>query len=115
MTDIKSILKAIKPVLEKHPKSKAGVTLANTFPSLAFKPGPKVWEDGVVVGISGEGITPTFAECIRRSVGFDFAVPIVYTRFGQSPWRRAFTRADCPIFARGPQSRHSQHARAGKR
>ncbi|MDD2520520.1 MAG: FAD-dependent oxidoreductase [Kiritimatiellae bacterium] len=74
VTDIKSILKAIKPVLEKHPKSKAGVTLANTFPSLAFKPGPKVWEDGVVSGISGEGITPVSYLCLASAGGMGVTI-----------------------------------------
>ena len=39
--------------------TKAGVTLANTFPTLAFRPGAKErWEEGIVVGMSGAGVTP---------------------------------------------------------
>jgi dihydropyrimidine dehydrogenase (NAD+) subunit PreA len=35
------------------------VTLANTFPTLAFRKGnKKSWEEGIVVGMSGEGVTP---------------------------------------------------------
>ena len=74
VTDIKSILRAIKPVFEKYAPAKAGVTLANTFPSLAFKPGPKVWEDGVVSGISGEGITPVSYLCLSSAGGMGVAI-----------------------------------------
>lgn len=70
VTDIRSILKAVKPVFDKYPGKKAGVTLANTFPSLAFKPGAKKeWEDGVVVGMSGEGITPVSYLCLASACG----------------------------------------------
>ena len=36
------------------------MTLANSFPSLALRPSPtdRRWEEGVVVGMSGEGVTP---------------------------------------------------------
>ncbi len=65
VTDIRTILRAVKKVFDKYPKKKAGVTLANTFPSLAFKPGAKkTWDDGVVVGMSGEGITPVSYLCL---------------------------------------------------
>ncbi|MDY0145988.1 MAG: FAD-dependent oxidoreductase [Kiritimatiellia bacterium] len=69
VTDIKSILRGIKPVFDQYPRSKAGVTLANTFPALAFKPGEKIWEDGVVSGISGEGITPVSYLCLANAGG----------------------------------------------
>ena len=59
VTSIPVILLAIKEVLERYPKAKAGVTLANTFPTLAFRKAPgKKWEEGVVVGMSGLGVTP---------------------------------------------------------
>ncbi len=65
VTSIVPILRAIQQVLDKYPNKKAGVTLANTFPTLAFRPvlGPdgrldRPWEEGVVVGMSGEGVTP---------------------------------------------------------
>lgn len=74
VTDIKSILRAIKPVFAKYPQAKAGVTLANTFPSLAFKPGKKAWDDGVVVGISGEGITPVSYLCLASAGGMGVAI-----------------------------------------
>jgi NADPH-dependent glutamate synthase beta subunit-like oxidoreductase/dihydroorotate dehydrogenase/Pyruvate/2-oxoacid:ferredoxin oxidoreductase delta subunit len=59
VTSIAAIMNAIKYVLEKYPDKKAGVTLANTFPTMMFRKGEKpTWEEGIVVGMSGEGITP---------------------------------------------------------
>jgi dihydropyrimidine dehydrogenase (NAD+) subunit PreA len=59
VTSIAAILLAVREAFERHPGKKAGVTLANTFPSLAFRAGEKsTWEEGVVVGMSGEGIVP---------------------------------------------------------
>ncbi|MFH2070709.1 MAG: FAD-dependent oxidoreductase [Elusimicrobiota bacterium] len=59
VTSIAVIVKAIKEVLDSHPGKKAGITLANTFPVLAFQDrGKKKWEDGVVLGMSGESVTP---------------------------------------------------------
>ena len=59
VTAIGPIMQAIKQVFARHPRSKAGVTLANTFPTLAFRKGEKKsWEEGVVVGMSGEGVAP---------------------------------------------------------
>ena len=57
VTSIAAIVMAVKEVLEKHPDKPAGITLANSFPTLAFRPGAKPgWDEGVVVGASGEGI-----------------------------------------------------------
>ena len=59
VTSIYPIITAIKEVFSKYPHKKAGVTLANTFPTLAFRQGAKKsWEEGVVVGMSGEGVIP---------------------------------------------------------
>jgi len=59
VTSIYPILTAIKEVFDKYPGKKAGVTLANTFPTLAFRPNAKAaWDEGVVVGMSGEGVLP---------------------------------------------------------
>lgn len=59
VTAIQPIITAIRAVLNRYPDKKAGVTLANTFPTLAFRKGAKAgWEEGVVVGMSGEGVTP---------------------------------------------------------
>jgi glutamate synthase (NADPH) small chain len=59
VTSIVPILRAIRKVLDKYPHKKAGITLANSFPTLAFRPAPgRAWDEGVVVGMSGEGVTP---------------------------------------------------------
>ena len=59
VTAIQPIIKAIKEVFARHPNKKAGVTLANSFPSLAFrKAANRRWEEGVIIGMSGEGVLP---------------------------------------------------------
>ncbi len=59
VTSIVPILRAIRTVLDRYPHKKAGITLANSFPTLAFRPAPgRSWEEGVVVGMSGEGVAP---------------------------------------------------------
>ncbi|MFH1620315.1 MAG: FAD-dependent oxidoreductase, partial [bacterium] len=59
VTSIYPIIAAIKEVFARYPAKKAGVTLANTFPTLAFRKGKKPsWEEGIVVGMSGEGVIP---------------------------------------------------------
>ena len=59
VTSIIPILRAIREVLDKFPNKKAGITLANSFPTLAFRTATgRRWEEGVVVGMSGEGVTP---------------------------------------------------------
>ncbi|MBT9169084.1 MAG: NAD-dependent dihydropyrimidine dehydrogenase subunit PreA [Syntrophomonadaceae bacterium] len=59
VTSIVPIVNAIKKVLAKYPNKKAGITLANTFPTMCFRPGKKKeWEEGIVVGMSGDGVTP---------------------------------------------------------
>ncbi len=84
VTDIRVILREVLKTLVKYPHKKAGVTLANTFPTLCFKPGEKKeWEEGVVVGMSGEGITPVSYLCLANagSMGVDIsgnAGPINY-------------------------------------
>ena len=56
VTSIEAILLAIKETFEQFPDSKAGVTLANTFPTMAFRRGDKKdWEEGVIVGMAGAG------------------------------------------------------------
>ena len=73
VTSIVPILRAIKQVFEKYPNRKAGVTLANSFPTLAFRPAAdRRWEEGVIVGMSGEGVTPisnlTLAQAVPEGV-----------------------------------------------
>ncbi|MFA5778557.1 MAG: FAD-dependent oxidoreductase [Elusimicrobiota bacterium] len=59
VTSIVPIANAIKKVFAKYPNKKAGITLANTFPTMCFRPGnKKEWEEGIVVGMSGDGVTP---------------------------------------------------------
>jgi dihydropyrimidine dehydrogenase (NAD+) subunit PreA len=59
VTSIVPIINAIREVLDKYPGKKAGVTLANTFPTMMFRKGDKpTWEEGIVVGMSGDGVTP---------------------------------------------------------
>jgi dihydropyrimidine dehydrogenase (NAD+) subunit PreT len=59
VTSIVPILRAIRKVLDKYPSKKAGITLANSFPTLGFRPAAgRRWEEGVIVGMSGEGVTP---------------------------------------------------------
>ncbi|MCX5800163.1 MAG: FAD-dependent oxidoreductase [Candidatus Eisenbacteria bacterium] len=57
VTSIAPIVSAIKQVFDRHHGKKAGITLANTFPTLVFRPGKKKeWEEGVIVGMGGEGV-----------------------------------------------------------
>jgi dihydropyrimidine dehydrogenase (NAD+) subunit PreA len=59
VTSIYQVVDAIRKVYEKYPHKKAGITLANSFPALAFRKGGKgPWEEGVIVGMSGEGVAP---------------------------------------------------------
>ena len=58
VTSPRPIVSAIREVLDRYPRAKAGVTLANTFPTLGFRPGAGPWDEGVVVGMSGAGVTP---------------------------------------------------------
>jgi NADPH-dependent glutamate synthase beta subunit-like oxidoreductase/dihydroorotate dehydrogenase/Pyruvate/2-oxoacid:ferredoxin oxidoreductase delta subunit len=56
VTSIEAILLAIKESFDQFPDSKAGVTLANTFPTMAFRNGHgSNWERGVIVGMAGTG------------------------------------------------------------
>lgn len=73
VTSIYPVVAAIKEVFAKYPNKKAGITLANTFPTLAFRKGDKKeWEEGIVVGMSGEGVIPisnlTLANVARHGV-----------------------------------------------
>jgi len=70
VTSIVPIIDAIKAVLDKYPDKKAGVTLANTFPTLAFRDKPKGrWDEGVLYGMSGEGVLPISYLTISRAAG----------------------------------------------
>ena len=57
VTSVGVIVDAAREVFERYPDKKGGITLANSFPTLAFRPGSKEgWEEGVIVGASGAGI-----------------------------------------------------------
>lgn len=59
VTSIEVIVRAVRDVLAKYPDKKAGVTLANSFPTLFFRPGAKAaWDEGILVGMSGAGVAP---------------------------------------------------------
>jgi dihydropyrimidine dehydrogenase (NAD+) subunit PreT len=69
VTSIVPILRAIRKVLNKYPNKKAGITLANSFPTLAFRSAINhPWEEGVIVGMSGEGVTPISYLTLAQSV-----------------------------------------------
>ena len=70
VTSIVPILRAIRKVFDRYPGKKAGITLANTFPTLAFRGGGdgRKWEEGVVVGMSGEGVTPISYLTLAKAV-----------------------------------------------
>ncbi len=73
VTSIIPILRAIRTVLARYPEKKAGITLANSFPTLAFRPAiGRKWEEGVIVGMSGEGVTPisylTLAQAVPEGI-----------------------------------------------
>lgn len=57
VTSMEVIVRSIKETFERYPDKKAGITLANTFPTLAFRKGEKKeWEEGVIAGMAGEGV-----------------------------------------------------------
>jgi NADPH-dependent glutamate synthase beta subunit-like oxidoreductase/dihydroorotate dehydrogenase/Pyruvate/2-oxoacid:ferredoxin oxidoreductase delta subunit len=73
VTSIAPILRAIRKVLDVYPNKKAGITLANSFPTLAFRPAKgHPWEEGVIVGMSGEAVTPisylTLAQAVPEGI-----------------------------------------------
>jgi dihydropyrimidine dehydrogenase (NAD+) subunit PreA len=75
VTAIYPILKAIQDVLNKYPNKKAGVTLANTFPTLAFRKGEKSnWDEGIVVGMSGEGVIPISNLTLANAARFNMFI-----------------------------------------
>jgi NADPH-dependent glutamate synthase beta subunit-like oxidoreductase/dihydroorotate dehydrogenase/Pyruvate/2-oxoacid:ferredoxin oxidoreductase delta subunit len=77
VTAIWQVVNAIKQVYAKYPHKKAGITLANSFPALAFRPrlsGKGKWEEGMIVGMSGEGVAPISNLTISKAV--NLGVPI---------------------------------------
>ena len=75
VTAIRPIIMAIQRVFAKYPNKKGGVTLANSFPSLAFRKEPtRRWEEGIVVGMSGEGCLPISNLTLARVAGMNIVV-----------------------------------------
>jgi dihydropyrimidine dehydrogenase (NAD+) subunit PreT len=62
VTSVVPIIKAVQRAMDKYPNSKAGITLANSFPSMTFRPHldetDAKWEEGIIAGMSGEGVLP---------------------------------------------------------
>jgi len=59
VTAVETIVQAILEVLARYPEAKAGITLANSFPTLAFRESKtRRWDEGIVAGASGAGILP---------------------------------------------------------
>lgn len=70
VTAIGPILQAVSAVFARYPQQRAGVTLANSFPGLAFRPGVKAdWDEGIVIGLSGEGILPISYLTLAKAAG----------------------------------------------
>lgn len=75
VTSIRPIIEKILSVFNQYPDKKAGITLANSFPSLAFrKTTPRLWEEGIVVGMSGEGVLPISNYTLAKVAGMGIAV-----------------------------------------
>ena len=75
VTAIGPIVAAIREVFARYPEKKAGVTLANSFPSLAFRPAPgRRWDEGVVIGMSGEGALPISNLTLAKVAGMGVTV-----------------------------------------
>ncbi len=75
VTAIYPILDAIQGVFKKYPDKKAGVTLANTFPGMEFRPAAgSGWEEGVIIGLSGEGILPISNLTLANASRFNMAI-----------------------------------------
>lgn len=75
VTAIYPIMSAAQDVLKRYPDTRAGVTLANSFPSLAFSPNPRhPWDEGAIVGMSGEGVLPISNLTLARVSRFGMVV-----------------------------------------
>jgi NADPH-dependent glutamate synthase beta subunit-like oxidoreductase/dihydroorotate dehydrogenase/Pyruvate/2-oxoacid:ferredoxin oxidoreductase delta subunit len=75
VTAIGPILQAVRDVFTRHPGLRAGVTLANSFPGLAFRPGAKAeWDEGVVIGLSGESILSISYLTLAKAAGAGLAI-----------------------------------------
>ena len=73
VTAIRPIVMRAQEVLAKYPQKKAGITLANSFPSLAFR-AVDGREEGVIVGMSGEGVLPISNLTLARVAGLGVVI-----------------------------------------
>lgn len=69
VTAIYPIISAVKQVFDRYPEKKAGVTLANTFPTLGFRAAEHAWDKGIIAGMSGEGVLPISYLSLARAGG----------------------------------------------
>lgn len=74
VTAIYPIIDAVRKVLAKYPDKKAGITLANTFPTLGFRDGSGAWDEGIIVGMSGEGVLPISYLSLARACNMGVTV-----------------------------------------
>jgi NADPH-dependent glutamate synthase beta subunit-like oxidoreductase/dihydroorotate dehydrogenase/Pyruvate/2-oxoacid:ferredoxin oxidoreductase delta subunit len=76
VTAIQPIIHKVRELLAGYPNKKAGVTLANSFPSMAFRrtENRRRWEEGVIVGMSGEGVLPISYLTLARVSGMGITV-----------------------------------------
>lgn len=66
VTAIGPIVAAVRQTLARYPQKRAGITLANSFPALAFRPGADGQARGIVIGLSGEAVRPISALALAR-------------------------------------------------
>jgi NADPH-dependent glutamate synthase beta subunit-like oxidoreductase/dihydroorotate dehydrogenase len=75
VTAIRPIVEKIREVFARYPDKKAGITLANSFPALALRKAPgRPWDEGIIVGMSGEGVLPISNFTLARVAGMGMAV-----------------------------------------
>ena len=78
VTSIKPVMKAIQETLARYPHKKAGVTLANSFPVMAFRQPEKSanekWDQGVIYGMSGKGVLPMSFNTLADASSFGVTI-----------------------------------------
>ncbi len=75
VTSIQPIIRRIQEVFARYPSKRAGVTLANSFPSLVLRQAEnRRWEEGVVIGMSGESVLPISNLTLAKVSGTGIAV-----------------------------------------
>ena len=95
VTSIQPIIKRIQQVFAKYPGKQGGVTLANSFPSLVLRKAEnRRWEEGVVIGMSGEGVLPISYLTLAKVSGLGVAEP----ELKKPASRRLITSPSRPIW-----------------